>query len=117
NGNIRIGDRNFDLRASKAAFKSQNVLEIAGLLGTQYVLQDQKHIRGKMSTEYEEETNAIERNAEEKLTDLPKYILHGKDKANHFRSPYVKTSHGNVDDILNKLTTEDDIYKRTYNRN
>ncbi|KAK3586200.1 hypothetical protein CHS0354_003884, partial [Potamilus streckersoni] len=113
NGNIRIGDRNFDLRPSKAAFKSQNLLENTGLLGTRYVLQDQEQIRRKMSTEYEEETNAIERNAEEKLTDLPKYILHGKDKANKFRLPYDELSNGNVDDLLNKLTTEDDIYKRT----
>ncbi|KAL3861407.1 hypothetical protein ACJMK2_007442, partial [Sinanodonta woodiana] len=58
NGNIKIGDRNYDLQPSKDDIASRNVLENTDFLGKRYVLQDQSNI--KRDIPYIQELSDIE---------------------------------------------------------
>ncbi|KAL3861352.1 hypothetical protein ACJMK2_007388, partial [Sinanodonta woodiana] len=44
NGNIKIGDRNYDLQPSIDDIASRNILENTDVLGKRYILQDQSNM-------------------------------------------------------------------------
>ncbi|KAL3861636.1 hypothetical protein ACJMK2_007661, partial [Sinanodonta woodiana] len=52
NGNIRLGDRSYDLRPLEKDAVTTDFWELTGLLGKRYVLQDQNNIQRGLSLEH-----------------------------------------------------------------
>ncbi|KAL3861486.1 hypothetical protein ACJMK2_007519 [Sinanodonta woodiana] len=86
NGNIRLGDRSYNMRPSDAYAIPSDFLELMGLRGKRYVLQDQALVLSGMSEQNNEETSGVENNVEDKYTDLPRRMPYPyeQDKQNLF---------------------------------
>ncbi|KAL3861647.1 hypothetical protein ACJMK2_007672 [Sinanodonta woodiana] len=86
-GEIQLGDRSYNLRPSEENVIPNDSLEMMGLRGKRYILQDQTNIQTGMSVENNELTNIKENNLLEKyiygLQDSP----YGQDKQNRYMKP------------------------------
>ncbi|KAL3861646.1 hypothetical protein ACJMK2_007671, partial [Sinanodonta woodiana] len=86
-GEIQLGDRSYNLRPSEENVIPNDSLEMMGLRGKRYILQDQTNIQSGMSVENNELTNVKENNLLEKyiygLQDSP----YGQDKQNPYFKP------------------------------
>ncbi|KAL3861484.1 hypothetical protein ACJMK2_007517, partial [Sinanodonta woodiana] len=107
NGNIRLGDRSYNIRPSEAYAIPSDFLELMGLRGKRYVLQDQDPVLSGMSEQNNEETSGVENNVEDKYTDLPRRMAYPyeQDKQNIFIKRDGMFKAGNVQHIQNIFST------------
>ncbi|KAK3579620.1 hypothetical protein CHS0354_003751 [Potamilus streckersoni] len=98
NGNIRIGDNDFDILLVDLASRN-------GILGTQYVLREQENIQTYVSTERKSDaTNINVKSVEQKfINNLGR--LWREEKQNDFRLTSSKISSKNVASFHNRGTT------------
>ncbi|KAL3861652.1 hypothetical protein ACJMK2_007677, partial [Sinanodonta woodiana] len=87
NGNIRLGDRNYNLRPSEADVIQSDFLDSIGLRGRRYVLQDQEKVQSGMSVGNNEQTNIDEKNEQDNYLDVLQHISYGQDNINPYMKP------------------------------
>ncbi|KAK3578109.1 hypothetical protein CHS0354_007820 [Potamilus streckersoni] len=100
NGNIRIGDNDYNLRPAKGEFTSNNLLQVPDVLRKRYVLEDIENIQGENSVENEDAENYEETKlGQGSITRLR-------------RSPVkcVKLPSQNISDLVTRVATSDNNY-------
>ncbi|KAK3605879.1 hypothetical protein CHS0354_017785, partial [Potamilus streckersoni] len=84
NGNIRIENRDYDLRPAETRVVSRNFLEVPGVHGKRYVLEDQGSIQRKYSMENQGAAIVNEKNLKQEFTDILKRFSQRQDDKIHF---------------------------------
>ncbi|KAK3576212.1 hypothetical protein CHS0354_002812 [Potamilus streckersoni] len=97
NGNIHIGDSNYDIRPAKTEVTPRNVQEIPGRFGRRYILEDQTHISRERS------------NMEHDIM-APFRHFDGQHKQNHFSHSDAMLSSTNETTKSNRLAKGENRY-------
>ncbi|KAL3836110.1 hypothetical protein ACJMK2_021562, partial [Sinanodonta woodiana] len=82
NGNIRIGDKTYDIRPAETVVKSRNMLERPGHLDQLYVLKDESTSQSDILPEWEATHTSEEKLVEELNAVIRRF--QGKNEDNRF---------------------------------
>ncbi|KAL3861175.1 hypothetical protein ACJMK2_007240, partial [Sinanodonta woodiana] len=115
NGNIRIGDRMYDLQPSEVHVTPKKFMERTSLLGKQYVLRDQGNIQRNMAVENKEETNINENKKEAELTDRRRLIPDEEERQTHSLYPDVKLLTRNIASLRKAFAKGENRYNNRTN--
>ncbi|KAK3586159.1 hypothetical protein CHS0354_006717, partial [Potamilus streckersoni] len=96
NGNLRIGDRIYDLRPLENDVTSTNFFTFPNPVGRRYVLHEQTNIRSDLSVENKGPANVNEINVENEVADLLRRYPHPENNQGHFLFANSKLTGRNV---------------------
>ncbi|KAK3579983.1 hypothetical protein CHS0354_025304 [Potamilus streckersoni] len=105
NGNIRIGNNNYDLQPAVADAGTRHLFEDVGVPGKRYVLQDQTYFGKTNSVENKDVANIQEINGKQKLQAFLRES-NGKNKQNPFIRADDSLSSQNFSDLHNSWKAE-----------
>ncbi|KAL3865280.1 hypothetical protein ACJMK2_006893 [Sinanodonta woodiana] len=109
NGNVRIGDKDYDIRLAEDDVISRNVFQVPDRRGTQYVLREQSDSERFASNE--RITDAIDVNVEDveqELKDLRSHFPLEQDNRNHF----LLSKSRNDESFYNRNTIGESSYRK-----